>query len=73
MDKRGTCKWFNPQKGFGFITDEDGNEVFVHYSSIKMEGFRRLADGQEVIFNVEETEKGLVAVNVRVVDKSEQE
>ena len=62
---KGTVKWFNEQKGFGFITQEEGDDVFVHHSSIKMEGFRVLDEGDEVEFEVQEGAKGLQAVNVR--------
>ena len=61
---KGTVKWFNNQKGFGFITDEQGNDVFVHYSGIQSNGFKSLEEGQEVEFEVIEGQKGPQAVNV---------
>ena len=61
---RGTVKWFNNQKGFGFISDEQGNDVFVHYSGIQSNGFKSLEEGQEVEFEVIEGQKGPQAVNV---------
>ena len=61
---KGTVKWFNNQKGFGFICDENGKDVFVHYSGIKMEGFKSLEEGAPVEFEVVESEKGPQAVNV---------
>ena len=64
--KRGTVKWFNGAKGFGFITDENGEEVFVHYSGIIMDGFKVLEEGQTVTFDTVDGEKGVQAVNVRV-------
>jgi cold shock protein len=65
---RGKVKWFNSQKGWGFLSPEDGNlDVFVHYSKIDMEGYRNLKDNQEVMFEIEEGEKGPIAVNVRKV------
>ena len=60
----GTVKWFNNQKGYGFISDESGNDVFVHYSGLNMEGFKSLEEGQEVEFDVTEGAKGPQAVNV---------
>ncbi|MEE9523176.1 MAG: cold-shock protein [Thermodesulfovibrionales bacterium] len=61
----GTVKWFNDTKGFGFITSEEGDDVFVHYSSIQSDGgFRSLAEGDSVSFETEEGPKGLKAVNV---------
>ena len=60
----GTVKWFNESKGFGFITKEDGGDVFVHYSSIQGSGFKTLAEGDKVSFEVEQGEKGPKAVNV---------
>jgi len=61
---KGTVKWFNNQKGFGFISDEQGNDVFVHYSGIQSNGFKSLGEGQEVEFEVIEGQKGPQAVNV---------
>ena len=61
---KGTVKWFNNQKGFGFICDEDGKDVFVHYSGINMDGFISLEENAEVEFDVVESEKGPQAVNV---------
>lgn len=61
---KGTVKWFNNQKGFGFISDEDGNDVFVHYSGLNMDGFKSLEEGQEVEYEVVEGEKGPQATNV---------
>ena len=60
---KGTVKWFNNQKGFGFISDEQGNDVFVHYSGIQSNGFKSLEEGQEVEFEVIEGQKGPQAVN----------
>lgn len=60
----GTVKWFNESKGFGFIEQESGEDVFVHYSSIMGEGFKTLAEGQPVEFDIETDEKGPKAVNV---------
>ena len=61
---KGTVKWFNNQKGFGFISDEQGNDVFVHYSGIQSNGFKSLEEGKEVEFEVIEGQKGPQAVNV---------
>jgi len=60
----GTVKWFNESKGFGFIASEDGSDVFVHYSSIQSNGFKSLAEGDSVSFDVEKGPKGLKAINV---------
>ena len=61
----GTVKWFNNEKGFGFISQSDGADVFVHHSAIQMNGYRSLEEGQAVEFEVQETPKGLQAANVR--------
>ena len=60
----GNVKWFNDDKGFGFVEREDGPDVFVHHSSIQMEGFKTLKDGQDVEYEVGEGEKGPAAMNV---------
>ena len=60
----GTVKWFNGSKGYGFISREDGDDVFVHYSAIQTEGFRNLEEGQRVEFTVEQGPKGLQATQV---------
>ncbi|MCU9595542.1 cold-shock protein [Caldibacillus thermolactis] len=61
----GTVKWFNAEKGFGFIQQEDGSDVFVHYSAIQGEGFKTLEEGQSVSFDIEEGQRGPQAVNVQ--------
>jgi CspA family cold shock protein len=63
----GTVKWFNGGKGYGFISRDEGPDVFVHFSEIQGEGFRNLEEGQSVEFNVEQGQKGLQATNVAVV------
>ncbi len=60
----GTVKWFNDAKGYGFIEQEDGGDVFVHYTAISGTGFRSLAEGDQVNFEVENGQKGLAAANV---------
>lgn len=62
--QQGTVKWFNAKKGYGFISDEAGNEVFVHFSALNMDGFKELKDGEKVEFEVVEGEKGPQAANV---------
>jgi cold shock protein len=62
----GTVKWFNEQKGYGFITQEDGPDVFVHYSGINSSGFKTLKEGDRVTFDVEQGKKGPAAVNVKL-------
>jgi CspA family cold shock protein len=64
---KGTVKWFNERKGFGFLSQADGDDVFVHYSSIQSSGFKNLTEGQSVEFETQEGTKGLQAVNVRGV------
>jgi CspA family cold shock protein len=61
---KGTVKWFNDQKGYGFITPESGSDVFVHHSAIQGDGFKSLAEGQKVEFDVEQGPKGEQAKNV---------
>lgn len=61
---QGTVKWFNGQKGYGFITKDDGQDVFVHYSAINGKGFRSLEEGQRVQFEITQGPKGLQASNV---------
>ena len=61
---QGMVKWFNSQKGYGFITQDDGQDVFVHYSAIAGDGFRSLEEGQRVSFDVVKGQKGLQASNV---------
>lgn len=64
---KGTVKWFNNQKGFGFISDEEGNDVFVHYTGLSMDGFKSLTEGQAVEFEVVNGEKGPQATNVTIL------
>lgn len=61
---KGTVKWFNGEKGFGFITDENGQDIFVHFSGIVAEGFKTLSDGQKVTFEISEGARGPQATNV---------
>jgi CspA family cold shock protein len=64
----GTVKWFNATKGYGFIGREGGDDVFVHFSTIQMEGYKRLQENQKVEFSVEQGPKGLQAANVVPID-----
>lgn len=64
---KGTVKWFNESKGFGFITQESGEDVFIHYSAIQGDGFRTLREGARVEFDVVRGPKGLQAANARVI------
>lgn len=64
---RGNVKWFNNEKGYGFIEYKDNEDIFVHYSAIKQEGYKTLCEGQLVEFDLIETKKGLQAINVVVV------
>ena len=61
---KGTVKWFNNQKGYGFISDEEGKDVFVHYSGLNMSGFKSLDEGAEVQFDVTKDDKDTQAINV---------
>jgi CspA family cold shock protein len=63
----GTVKWFNEKKGYGFIEQEDGPDVFVHHTGINSSGFRTLNEGDQVTFDIEQGQKGPAAVNVNVV------
>lgn len=62
--QQGTVKWFNAKKGYGFISDEEGKDVFVHFSALNMDGFKELKDGESVEFEVVDGEKGPQASNV---------
>jgi CspA family cold shock protein len=64
---QGKVKWFNPEKGYGFISRDDGDDVFVHHTGILGEGFRSLDEGQQVEFEVTQGKKGLQAINVAKV------
>lgn len=63
--EKGKVKWFNAEKGFGFIERDGGNDVFVHFSAIEMDGFKTLDEGMEVVFNVVDGAKGPQAANVQ--------
>ncbi|WP_339253624.1 cold-shock protein [Sporosarcina sp. FSL W8-0480] len=63
--EQGTVKWFNAEKGFGFIEREGGEDVFVHFSAIQGDGFKTLDEGQSVTFDVEQGQRGLQAANVQ--------
>jgi CspA family cold shock protein len=69
----GKVKWFNPQKGYGFIVTADGRDIFVHYSNISSDGFKSLSEGDPVTFDVIEGDKGLRAENVKVQSAAEKE
>ena len=62
----GTVKWFNDEKGFGFITPESGPDLFVHFRAIQGNGFKSLKEGQKVVFDVTQGQKGLAAANVKL-------
>ena len=63
----GTVKWFNAGKGYGFIEREDGDDVFVHFSALQMDGFKTLEEGQKVEFDIVESDRGLQAANVVIL------
>jgi CspA family cold shock protein len=63
----GTVRWFNAVKGYGFIGREDGEDVFVHFSAINMDGYRKLEAGQQVEFSIETSERGLQAADVQII------
>jgi CspA family cold shock protein len=65
MAARGRVKWFNDKKGYGFIEQENGQDVFVHYSAIEGDGFKSLTEGQEVVFEIVDGPKGVQALNVQ--------
>jgi CspA family cold shock protein len=67
----GTVKWFNADKGYGFITPEEGNDVFVHFSAIQSSGYRSLNEGQTVEFDITQGPKGAQAANVRPVEPAQ--
>ena len=62
---KGTVKWFNEEKGFGFITGEDGKDVFAHFSEIQKDGFKKLTEGEEVSFDLGKGPKGPIATNIK--------
>lgn len=64
--QKGTVKWFDSSKGFGFIIDENGEDIFVHYSGIVGEGYRSLEDGQSVLYTIGQNDQGSLATNVVV-------
>ena len=65
--EEGTVKWFNEKKGFGFIVHDDGRDIFVHYSSIDMPGFKKLMEGDRVSFEINEGDRGPQAANVKKI------
>ncbi len=65
--QQGTVKWFSAKKGYGFISDAEGNDIFVHFSAIDMDGFRELKENDMVEFDVVESDKGVQAANVRKI------
>ncbi len=70
MVKVGTIKWFNNEKGYGFIEGENDEDIFVHYSAIKQDGYKSLSEGQIVEYELLETEKGLQAINVKEISNA---
>lgn len=70
MNRVGKIKWFNNEKGYGFIEGENDEDIFVHYSAIKQDGYKSLSEGQIVEYELLETEKGLQAINVKEVSSA---
>lgn len=70
MTRLGKIKWFNNEKGYGFIQGENDEDIFVHYTTIKQDGFKTLSEGQMVEYELLETEKGLQAINVKEVSNA---
>ncbi|MDY6821817.1 MAG: cold shock domain-containing protein [Deferribacterota bacterium] len=70
MSYKGTVKWFNDSKGYGFITSSDGKDVFVHYSAISAQGFKTLKEGDEVTFDIIDGPKGPQASNVSIIKQA---
>ena len=68
---QGTVKWFNSAKGYGFISGQDGEDIFVHFSAIQTEGYKSLNEGDEVEFEKEKTAKGWQAINVNILKSAE--
>ena len=68
---KGIIKWFNNEKGYGFINAEVDEDIFVHYTAIKIDGYRTLSEGQQVEFNLIKTDKGLQAIDVKPVEQKE--
>ena len=64
--QQGTVKWFSPEKRYGFISGDNGRDAFVHQTAIQMDGFRTLEQGQRVSYDEEQTERGIMAINVNV-------
>lgn len=71
--EQGSVKWFDDQKGYGFVEQDVGDDLFVHYSDIQQEGYKTLSENQVVEFEIEETEKGLAAKNVSIVSEQSEE
>lgn len=70
MERVGKIKWFNNEKGYGFIEGENDEDIFVHYTAIKQDGYKSLSEGQIVEYELLETEKGLQAINVKEVSNA---
>ena len=68
MKTKGTVKWFSVKRGYGFVTGEDGQDAFVHWSNIKIDGFKALNDGVSVEYHLEPSDKGLIAKNITLIE-----